>query len=123
MPNNKKVMVAEDDKFLAGAYKVKLAKAGFDVLVVSDGEEVISQLETFKPDLILLDLIMPVKDGFTTLSELKKGKHKDIPVVVASNLGQTEDIKKGISMGAVDYIVKSDTSLDELIEKIRKHLK
>ncbi len=123
MSNSNKILVAEDDKFLANAYRLKLVKAGFEVEVVSDGNELLSKLETFKPDLILLDLIMLVKDGFTVLAELKKGEHKSIPVIIASNLGQSEDIKKGLSLGAIDYIVKSDTSLDELIEKINKHAK
>ncbi len=120
---NNKILVAEDDKFLANAYRIKLLKAGFTVEVVSDGNELLSKLDSFSPDLILLDLIMPVKDGFASLIELKKGEYKNIPVIIASNLGQSEDVKKGLSMGAIDYIVKSDTSLEELIKKINKHAK
>lgn len=120
----KKILVAEDDKFLASAYQVKLTKAGFAVTVVSDGTEVLEYLKKTTPDLMLLDLVMPVKDGYSTLEEIKENKaYASIPVIIASNLGQTEDIAKGMKLGAVDYIVKSDTSLDELIKKIETHIK
>jgi len=114
----KKILVAEDDKFLANAYRVKLAKAGFEVIIASNGEEALKGVETFSPDLILLDLVMPVKDGFETLRELRASvKWKKIPVIITSNLGQKEDIEKGKALGA-DYVVKSDVSLDDLIVKI-----
>ena len=119
----KKILVAEDDKFLASAYRVKLTKAGFDVKVVSDGNEALELLKTFIPDLILLDLIMPVRDGFSTLQALKENAlWNKIPVIVASNLGQKEDMDKSKQLGATDFIVKSDLSLDALIEKINKLL-
>lgn len=115
----KKIIVADDDKFLANAYRVKLTKAGFDVKVARDGTEVFELLKTFIPDLIILDLVMPTKDGFTTLEELKNDAHfASIPVIVASNLGQKEDSDKALKLGAVDCIVKSDLSLDDLIQKI-----
>lgn len=115
----KKILVVEDDKFLASAYRIKLAKAGFDVQLALDGNEAFARLETFFPDLILLDLIMPVKDGFTTLAELKAdARYKAIPVIVASNLGQKEDIQKSMALGASDFIVKSDISLELVINKI-----
>src|SRR5579859_1648359 len=115
----KKILIAEDDKFLASAYRVKLSKAGFEVQIASDGNEAIELLKTFTPDLILLDLIMPVKDGFSTLQDLKANDMwKNIPVIVASNLGQKEDMDKSKQLGATDFIVKSDLSLDDLITKI-----
>jgi len=115
----KKILIAEDDQFLASAYRVKLTKAGFDVKIAGDGQEALKILETFVPDLILLDLMMPVKDGFSTLEDLKKNDtYKNIPVIVASNLGQKEDIDKAKGLGATDYIVKSDVALDALIAKI-----
>ena len=124
MDNNdqKKVLVAEDDKYLAGAYSIKLQKEGFDVKIAYDGEEVFTILQTFTPDVILLDLVMPVKDGFTTLKELKQNDlYKNIPVVITSNLSQKDDIDKGMSLGATDYITKSDYSLKQIIEKILKY--
>lgn len=119
-----KILVAEDDFFLANAYRVKLAKAGFEVKIARDGQETIDSLSTFIPDLIILDLIMPVKDGFTALSEIKANDAwQKIPVIVASNLGQKEDIDKSMALGAIDYIVKSDQSINSVVEKINNILK
>jgi len=117
----KKIIIAEDDKFLSSAYRLKLAKAGFDVQIVSDGQELLEILEKYIPDLILLDLVMPVVDGFTALKSIRLNpKFKPIPVIVASNLGQKEDIDKAKELGISDFVVKSDLSLDMLIEKINK---
>lgn len=117
----KKILIAEDDKFLANAYRLKLTKAGFDVQIVGDGAELLTTLETFVPDLILLDLVMPVMDGFSTLENLRSNpKYKSITVIVASNLGQKEDIDRATNLGATDFVVKSDISLNMLIEKINK---
>ncbi|MBI3485520.1 response regulator [Candidatus Daviesbacteria bacterium] len=116
-----KILVAEDDKFLANAYRIKLTKAGFEVMMVGDGEEALAALNKFIPDLILLDLVMPKKDGFAALQEIKKDERlKNIPVIIASNLGQKEDIEKGLKLGAIDFIIKSDLSMDELVKKINK---
>lgn len=115
-----KILVGEDDQFLSSAYRVKLNKAGFDVKIARDGQEVINALDEFKPDLIILDLIMPVKDGFVTLSEIKANDNwKKIPVLVASNLGQKEDIDRSMSLGAVDYIVKSNMSINNVVDRIK----
>jgi len=119
-----KILIAEDDNFLANAYRVKLSKAGYEIKIASDGQETIDSLETFTPDLILLDLIMPVKDGFVVLEELKKNdKWKNIPVIVASNLGQKEDIDKSMLLGAADYIVKSDMHISDVLVRINNILK
>ncbi len=119
----KTILVAEDDKFLANAYRVKLTKAGFDVHIAGDGEEVLALLKSITPDIILLDLVMPVKDGFLTLAAIKSDeKLKSIPVVVASNLGQKEDTERALNLGAYDFVIKSDLSLNTLIEKINKIL-
>lgn len=118
-----KILVAEDDKFLVNAYRVKLAKAGYEIQVAQDGQQTMDALKTFKADLILLDLMMPIKDGFSVLEDLSKDPSlKGIPVIIASNLGQKEDIDRGIALGAKDYVVKSDLSLDDLIIKINKVL-
>lgn len=118
-----KILVAEDDKFLANAYRVKLTKEQFEILLVSDGEEVLKSLETFNPDLILLDLMMPKIDGFMVLQILRTtDKWKNVPVIITSNLGQKEDIDKGMQLGATDYIVKSESNIDDIIAKIRAHL-
>lgn len=115
----KKILVVEDDKFLAGAYRIKLTKIGFEVRLASDGNEALASLNTFTPDLILLDLIMPAKDGFSTLIQLRADeRYKTTPIIVASNLGQEEDINKSMSLGATDFIVKSDISLEQVVKKI-----
>lgn len=114
-----KVLVVEDDKFLVSAYRAKLTKSGFEVQIALDGQEGIDALKTFSPDIILLDLVMPRKDGFTTLGEIRAQEQwKTVPVIVTSNLGQKEDIDKAMSLGATDYIIKSDLSMDALVTKI-----
>lgn len=119
-----KILVAEDDKFLMSAYKAKLTKEGFEVVVAPDGSEVVNILKNFTPDIILMDLVMPKLDGFGVLEELgKNSSWSKIPVIVASNLGQSEDLERAKSLGAVDYIVKSDLSMDELVKKIKETLK
>lgn len=116
----KKIIVAEDDQFLSNAYRVKLTKEGYEVKMTADGEELIQSLSLDIPDLIILDLLMPKKDGFESLKEIKANeKWKNIPVIIASNLGQTSDIDQGMKMGAADYIIKSDLSLEDLIKKIK----
>jgi len=119
----KKILVVEDDIYLANAYRVKLTKAGFEVKNTSDGDEAINALQTFTPDLIILDIVMPKKDGFTTLAEIKANESwKNIPVILASNLGQKEDREKGIKLGAYDFFTKTDFSLNTLMEKINNIL-
>jgi DNA-binding response OmpR family regulator len=119
-----KVLIVEDDNFLANAYRVKLTKSGFEVKMARDGNEALETLASFVPDAIVLDLVMPRKDGFQTLEEIMKNPTwKNIPVIIASNLSQKEDIQKGMKLGARDYFIKSDLSLEHLIEKIHKLIK
>lgn len=116
-----KILIAEDDKFLLNAYRVKFTKAGFDIQIATDGEEALVILKTFRPDVILLDLVMPKKDGFAVLQTVKADPAlKNIPVIVASNLGQKEDIERAKSLGAIDYIIKSDILLDNLVKKVNE---
>lgn len=118
-----KILVVEDDKYLVNAYRVKLTKAGFDVQLALDGEEALKIIPNFLPDLVLLDLILPKKDGFSVLLEMKKNPlWNKIPVIITSNLGQKEDRDRGMKLGAIDYIVKSDITLEAIIEKIQRAL-
>lgn len=118
------ILIVEDDQFLSSAYKLKFEKENIQVTLALDGQEALDSLQTFTPDLILLDLIMPIKDGYAVLSDLKDSeKFRNVPVIIASNLGQEEEIQKGLSMGANDYIVKSNTSLDDVVKKVRSLLK
>ena len=115
------VLVIEDDEFLVNAYRTKLTKEGFDVHFAVDGQEAMKTLETLHPNVILLDLMLPNKDGFTVLEEIKKiSSLSKIPVIVASNLSQKADVERCKKLGAHEYIVKSELSLDDIVAKIRK---
>jgi len=118
-----KVLVAEDDKFLSEAYKTKFANAGYEVKVVFDGQEALKEYEIFSPDVVILDLKMPRVDGFWFLQALAdKGLAKKVPVIVASNSGDKSDIERAMSLGAADYVVKSNLSMKGLIEKVEDAL-
>ncbi len=117
----KKVLVVEDDKFLANAYKAGFEGEGLEVTIAYDGEEALEQVEQVRPDVIILDILIPKIDGFAVLQRIKANKELEkIPVVIASNLGQKQDIDKGLELGAVDYIVKSESSVTEILAKIKK---
>ncbi len=118
----KYILVAEDDKFYANIYKTKLSSVGYDVLVVGDGEKAVEEARKRKPDLMLLDLVMPTMDGFEALAEIKADeKLKDIKCIILSSLSQEEDRQRARELGAVDYLVKTDLSIHEMIEKIGSH--
>jgi DNA-binding response OmpR family regulator len=122
---NKKplVLAVEDDVFIASVHEKKLAKEGFEVVLAGNGQEALDFLQKKKPDIILLDLIMPIKDGFETLKELKSNPEtKNIKVVILSNLSQEEDKKRVLEMGAVDYVVKADVSFHEIVALVKHHL-
>ncbi|PCI19702.1 response regulator [Candidatus Wolfebacteria bacterium] len=117
------ILVAEDDKYLMKAFKDKLEREGFGVNIAVDGEQAILELKKEQPDLILLDLVMPIKNGFEVLEEIKlSDEYKNIPVIILSNLGQGSDIKKGLELGAVDYLIKSDFTIHSIVEKVKEHL-
>ncbi len=121
--NGKYILVAEDDRFYAHIYQAKLSFEGYELQVVNNGDELLKAAKEKKPDLILLDLMMPVKDGFDTLRELKADAQlKEIKVVVISNLGQDEDVKSALEAGAVDFFIKANLSIEEMVEKVKKHI-
>lgn len=118
-----KVLMAEDDKFISRAYKDGLTRAGFEIIMAIDGNETIKLAKSEQPDIILLDLIMPEKNGFEALEELRTDPEtKEIPVIILSNLGQDTDIKQGKELGAVDYLIKSNYSMPEVIKIIKKYI-
>jgi len=120
----KKIVIIEDDKFLRELISKKLSDAGYEVLEAIDGEEGIKRVKESKPDLVLLDLILPGIDGFEVLSQIKQGPlFSDLPVIILSNLGQKEDVEKGLKLGAVDFLVKAHFTPGEIIEKIKKILR
>lgn len=115
-----KILVVEDETFLVKIYSVKLKKEGFDVEIAMDGEAALDAAAKFKPHLILLDLILPKLNGFETLEALRKNDAtKKTPVIVLSNLGQDEDITRAESLGADDYLVKANFSIQDVVAKIR----
>lgn len=119
----KKILLAEDEQFLARTYKNKLEVENFEVISASDGEEAVAMIRSEKPDLILLDLMMPIKSGFEVLQEIKGDESvKHIPIIVASNLGQQSDIDEAKRLGAVDFIVKSNVSLKDMAAKVKQYL-
>jgi DNA-binding response OmpR family regulator len=115
-----KILIVEDDKFLRLLLERKLKNENFEVVAAEDGEEALEKIVTEKPDLILLDIILPKKSGFAVLEEINKDENlKRIPVFIISNLGQPEDIERGKNLGAKEYFVKAGLSLEELIKKIK----
>ena len=125
MANTKyKVLLAEDDKFLSVALGDKLEREGFEVVKAPNGLEAMNLITQEHPDIILLDLIMPQRTGFQVLEALKLDADlAKIPVVVLSNLGQESDREKAKNLGAVDYLVKSDVQMGEVVERIKTYLK
>lgn len=117
----KKILVVEDEKPIAKAMELKLNGSGFEAKVAFNGKEALELLKKEKFDLVILDLIMPEMDGFETLVEIKKRGIKT-KVIVSSNLSQEEDFKKSKQLGAVDFFIKSDTPISEIVENIKKYL-
>ena len=120
----KKILIVEDDKFLRDLISQKLAKEGYEVDEAVDGEEGVKMIKEVKPDLVLLDLILPGINGFEVLVKMKEDSStSSIPVIILSNLGQKEDVEKGLKLGAVDYLIKAHFTPGEIIDKIRAVLK
>lgn len=119
----RKILLIEDDEILSKVLTEELKDSDFEVYQAFDGEEGLKLTETKKPDLILLDLLMPKMHGFDVLRELKKSPETStIPVIIITMLGRGEDVKKGLDLGADDYIVKSQHAVAEIIEKIKSFL-
>lgn len=117
-----KILIAEDDAFYQKFYTNKLQEIGFEVVLAIDGEDAILKIIDSKPDLILLDIIMPKKDGFEVLATIKNNPVvQKIPVIVFSSLGQEDDVKKAKDLGAVDYVNKSFYDFDLLLSKIHSY--
>ncbi len=119
--SKKKIIIAEDEKSIAKILAAKLNKSGYDAQAVFNGKELVEKLEQEKFDLILLDLIMPQMDGFQVLEHMNQKKIK-VPVIVSTNLGQKEDEDQVRKLGAVDYLVKANNPLNEVLKKVEKYL-
>lgn len=119
----KKILIVEDDKFLRDLITQKLSAENFDVVIAQDGEEGIRKIEEEKPDLVILDLLLPQIDGFEVLKKMKaNSKIADTPVIILSNLGQKEDVERGMALGAKDYMIKAHFTPNEVIDKAKKLL-
>ncbi len=117
------VLLVEDDAFLSNIYKTKLEMEGYKVTTADNGESAWQQAEVKDPDIILLDVLLPKLDGFGVLEKLKANpKTVNIPVMMLTNLGQKDDVERGLKGGAVDYLIKAHFKPSEVVEKIRKIL-
>jgi DNA-binding response OmpR family regulator len=120
----KKVLIIEDDSFLQGLEAGKLERDGFEVITASSGEEALKKIKEPGIDIILLDLILPNFDGFEILKKIKEIKTLNkIPVIVFSNLSDEKSMEKSKELGAIDFMVKSNFTLDELVKHIKIILK
>lgn len=120
----KHLLIVDDDPLIARMYENKMQVDGYDVAVASNGEEALLAVRRKKPDLMLLDVMMPKMNGVETLKALKgDAETKNIPIIILTNLGDNpDDIEKAKSLGALDYLVKSKISLKELSERVKKEL-
>lgn len=122
-PTGKKVIIAEDDEHISKVYEIKLVREGINVLVARDGEEAIAKILTEKPDLVILDLMIPKKDGFAVLEEVRKDPAiAHIPILVLSNLGQQKDQERAMSLGANEYLIKVDYPIQDVVNKVKGYL-
>ena len=122
-----KILIAEDEETLVKVFQEKFEREHFSVEVITKGDAVLSAVKKFMPDIILLDIILPKKTGLVILKELKASPDlKHIPVIIVSNLGEDEQIKEALQNGAVDYLVKAQHPINEIVEKVNNaiaHLK
>lgn len=121
--DDKKVLIAEDDIFLSQLLSTRLEKAEINVLKAFDGEEALEIIKKERPNLILLDIILPKKSGFEVAEEVASNPMlRSIPIIIISNLGQDSDIERGLALGVVEYLVKAKVSIDDLVTKVKDYL-
>ena len=118
-----KILFVEDDPFLIDIYSTKLGEAGFDVVIVKDGAQVLEKSKKNKPKLIVLDIVLPHVDGWQILKQIKEEPSlKKTKVLILSNLSQKEEVEKGMGLGADKYLIKSDHTPTQVLEEIKKLL-
>ena len=118
-----KILLVDDDKLMVKMYQGKFEDDGYTIEVATNGEEGLAKTEEFNPDLILLDVMMPKVNGFEMLKKLKaKQQTKKIPVILLTNVGGDEDAKRGLSMGAVAYLVKAHYDVKDIVKKVKEIL-
>ena len=120
----KKIILVEDDPFLIDIYTTKLKELDFAIQVATDGEEAINKIKEEKPDLIVLDIVLPHVDGWEILREIKgEEKLAKTKIIILSNLGQKEEVEKGLQLGATKYLIKAHYTPSQVVEEIKKILK
>jgi len=118
-----KILIVDDDPFILDMYILKFKEKGFEVDTARDGKTALEKINSFNPDVLLLDLVLPMLDGFEVLEELKKrGSAPRAKIIILTNLGQKEDIERGINLGAHDYIIKAHFTPSEVVEKVKSVL-
>lgn len=118
-----KILLVEDDPMLQDIYLTKFKEKGFDVALAADGQMVIPELHKAKPDLMLLDIVLPLKDGWEVLSEVRKDpRWNDVKIVILSNIGEASDVEKGFAMGANLYLIKAHFTPSQVVDEINKLL-
>lgn len=123
MAQSAKILLVDDDEFLLDMYSLKFKEAGFAIEVAMSGQDALDKLKKNTYDVVLLDIVMPVLDGFEVLQRMRKEKiGENAMVIVLSNLGQKEDIERGLQLGAVDYIIKAHFTPKEVVDKVNQHL-
>ena len=119
----KTILLVEDDPFLIDIYATKLKKSGFKTEVVTDGESALKKIRQKMPDILLLDIVLPQTDGWKVLREIKEDPNlQNLKVVILSNLGQKEEVEKGLKLGAIKYLIKSFYTPSQVVEEIKKIL-
>ncbi len=118
-----KILIVEDDAVLRKALGDYLSAENFEVCLAEDGEVGVEKALSEKPDLILLDIVLPKKDGYQVLQEVKASPEtKHVPIVLLTNLGSIDDVEKALQMGATTYLVKADYKLEEVTQKVKEIL-
>ena len=118
-----KVLIVDDDPFILDMYVLKFKESGFQVESAQDGKSGLKKVKDTHPDIVLLDVVMPAMDGFDVLQELKKNFPPPLPkIVLLTNLGQKEDVERGMQLGADDYIIKAHFTPSEVVDKVKKIL-
>lgn len=119
-----KILLVEDDAFLSELYVTKFGEVGYEIIVAEDGLEGLQLVEKLKPDLMLLDIVLPRMDGLSVLRSMKEREAiKNIPVILLTNLGQKEDVDRGIALGATDYVIKAHFTPTEVVAKVDEALR
>jgi len=119
----KKILIIEDEEIMCSLLRGRLANEGYDVRVAKDGEDGLRAMREDKPDLVLLDIIMPKKDGFEVMAEMKNDKNlHNVPIVIISNSGQPVELNKARDLGAKDWLIKTEFDPIDVLEKVKKQI-